>query len=141
MCVNKKVVAMSSAQLGEQIRYFVMLRKQYIREGQWTGYSKLQPSCYMGMLNGEIKDSSEQEQELWEQCASYPGIQMLIKRPTSIRINYTDENLDDYFDQQFDGFEARVIQHEFDHYFGYDYLSKSLAIQITDPVLREKHQQ
>jgi len=66
---------------------------------------------------------------------------MLIKRPLAIKVDYMNEDLDDFLGQEFRGFEARVIQHEIDHYFGHDYLRKSLEIKIIDPKLREKNQE
>jgi peptide deformylase len=52
-----------------------------------------------------------------EGCLSLPGIHEPVKRPTRIRVQWLDENLQAH-DEWVDGFLARVMQHEFDHLDG-----------------------
>jgi peptide deformylase len=40
-----------------------------------------------------------------------------VNRESHIRINYYDENWQ-YFDEEYNGFKARIIQHEYDHLDG-----------------------
>ena len=46
-----------------------------------------------------------------------PGIHEDVSRPAWIEINYMDENFVEHHDR-FDGYAARVIQHEYDHLEG-----------------------
>lgn len=48
---------------------------------------------------------------------SLPGINERVERPSRIRIRYADENFVEH-DEEFEGFAARVIQHEYDHLDG-----------------------
>lgn len=60
-----------------------------------------------------------------EGCLSIPGIRERIYRPASIHIQYYDGSLQ-LRQNTFEGFAARVIQHEYDHLMGLlfvDYLS------------------
>lgn len=58
--------------------------------------------------------------ELWsfeEGCLSIPGIREAVERPAEVTLNYFDENFNE-ITETYDGFAARVIQHEYDHLEG-----------------------
>jgi len=62
----------------------------------------------------------EEEGELWEfneGCLSIPNIREDVKRKPRLRLEYMDENFKKY-DEYFDGYKARIIQHELDHLNG-----------------------
>lgn len=52
-----------------------------------------------------------------EGCLSLPGLSENVKRYEHIVLNWYDENFQQH-EQEFHGFMARVIQHEFDHLLG-----------------------
>ncbi len=52
-----------------------------------------------------------------EGCLSLPGIHESVNRPTRIRVEYLDENMEPH-DEWVEGYLARVMQHEFDHLDG-----------------------
>ena len=55
---------------------------------------------------------------LWnEGCLSIPGLHEDVRRPVAIRIRYRDEQFVEH-DEEYDGFRARAIQHEYDHLEG-----------------------
>jgi peptide deformylase len=69
---------------------------------------------------------------------SLPGIREEITRKSAIRISYYDENFE-FFDEEYDGLKARIIQHEYDHTDGVlliDHISplkrKLLKRRLTD---------
>lgn len=59
----------------------------------------------------------------WEGCLSVPGLRGFVKRPQSLRLDYTDM---DGADRQveFNGFQATVCQHELDHLDGVLYIDR-----------------
>ncbi len=60
-----------------------------------------------------------------EGCLSLPEIRENVTRPDMVRIRYSDENFNEV-EEVYQGFVARVIQHEYDHLEGImfiDYLS------------------
>mgnify|MGYP001766208124 CR=1 FL=1 len=62
----------------------------------------------------------EEEGEPWifnEGCLSLPKIREDVLRKPRIRLRYQDENLQPHEDY-FDGVQARIIQHEYDHLEG-----------------------
>ena len=69
-------------------------------------------------LNPRITSRSSITKADWEGCLSCPGTTARIRRPHSIVIEYTDEEYKQ-IKRTFKGFEARVIQHEFDHLNGF----------------------
>lgn len=52
-----------------------------------------------------------------EGCLSLPGLSENVKRHEHIILNWLDEDFNEH-EQEFHGFMARVIQHEFDHLLG-----------------------
>jgi peptide deformylase len=60
-----------------------------------------------------------------EGCLSIPGVREDVMRKPKIRIKYFDENWAEH-EKEFDGLQARIIQHEYDHIEGIlftDYVS------------------
>ncbi|MDO4320742.1 MAG: peptide deformylase [Bacteroidales bacterium] len=56
-----------------------------------------------------------------EGCLSLPGISENVPRVEHIRMRWLDENFEQH-EQEFDGFLARIIQHEYDHLEGRVYI-------------------
>ena len=65
----------------------------------------------------EIYEVSEETDLFNEGCLSLPGLHEDVRRPIAVKMRYLDENFEEH-DELFDGFRARVIQHEYDHLDG-----------------------
>lgn len=76
----------------------------------------------------EYDDS--QVDSLEEGCLSIPGIHENVKRPTRIRVKYTDTDFVEH-EEWVDGYLARVMQHEFDH------LDAKMFIDRVSPLRRQ----
>jgi peptide deformylase len=70
----------------------------------------------MVFINAKIT-ATEGKCSFAEGCLSIPGIGETVMRPEKITINYFDENFIEHT-KTFEGLEARVIQHEYDHIEG-----------------------
>ena len=69
-------------------------------------------------INAHIVESDTTEMKSMEEgCLSIPGVHESVTRPTRIRVQYLDENMEPH-DEWVDGYLARVMQHEFDHLEG-----------------------
>ena len=68
-------------------------------------------------INPHIIEETGEEWEFNEGCLSIPGIREDVKRKPKIRMQYMDENFKTY-DEEFDGYKARILQHEMDHLNG-----------------------
>jgi peptide deformylase len=81
------------------------------------------------MINPEIT-YREGTQESSEGCLSVPGYMGLVDRPMKIRIKAQDLDGKEH-EYEFEGFEATVFCHEYDHLDGVLYTDK--AIRMLDP--------
>lgn len=68
-------------------------------------------------INAKIIEKSETTLRDHEGCLSIPGIREEVNRPERIRIQYLDANFEPH-DEVYEGFGARIIQHEYDHIEG-----------------------
>lgn len=78
------------------------------------------PSCAgfkKTFINARMIEREGEEDTMDEGCLSIPGVNEKVSRPNRIRIQYLDENLEPH-DEVFEGYKARVIQHEYDHLDG-----------------------
>jgi peptide deformylase len=65
-------------------------------------------------INAKILAYSEETDNLNEGCLSIPSINQDVKRPWGIVVEYLDKDFV-LHRQEFSGYTARVIQHEYDH--------------------------
>lgn len=77
---------------------------------QYKGYRRV-------FINPQLIETGEETDSKEEGCLSLPGIHEPVRRPTRIHVKYFDENWKEH-DEWVDGFEARCMQHEFDHLEG-----------------------
>lgn len=104
-------VGLAAPQVGLSIRMFIVdLDVISDDEPQYKGYLHT-------FINPEILEEGDEMSSMSEGCLSIPGINENVKRPTKIRVAYTDENGEDQ-NRWLEGFEARVFQHEYDHLDG-----------------------
>lgn len=75
-------------------------------------------NCKTVMINPVLLEMSEEEEEANEGCLSIPGISEKVMRSQWIKVQYVDEHFKEHI-SEFDGFYARVIQHEYDHLEGH----------------------
>ena len=68
-------------------------------------------------INAHIIEREGEEVSSEEGCLSVPKIHEKVPRKSKIRIQYFDENFLPH-DEIFEGYKARVIQHEYDHLEG-----------------------
>ncbi len=68
-------------------------------------------------INPVVLNYSGETNVTEEGCLSLPEIREAVPRPDSIRIRYLDEQFVEH-EEEFHGFIARVIQHEYDHLEG-----------------------
>lgn len=69
------------------------------------------------MVNPVVVEESAAECEYNEGCLSVPGVYADVRRPSEVKIEYLDENLEPRT-EVFDKFAARMIQHEMSHLDG-----------------------
>ena len=69
------------------------------------------------MINPVIMAAEKRYEVMEEGCLSIPGLMVPVERPVAVTLQWTSETGEIHMND-FDGFEARCIQHEFDHLNG-----------------------
>ena len=91
------------------------------------------------MINPRIVNLSDDLNEREEGCLSIPGYNANVKRPSSLKVEYTDENKKN-ITLEADGLLATCIQHEIDHLNGIlfiDHISKLKREMILKTAIKE----
>lgn len=105
-------VGLAAPQVGLSIRLFVVdtIQLSEKKKKEFAGIKKV-------FINPTILSEEGEEWKYEEGCLSIPGIREDVFREPTIEVHYFDENFTEYT-QTFDGINARVIQHEYDHIEG-----------------------
>lgn len=122
---NATGIGLAAPQIGILNRVLVYRMAQE-DESQRMVYGELQE-----MVNPRLVSKSSEEEEDMEGCLSIQGIEVPVRRSVAIEVEFQDRTGQKHT-QEFEGFEARVIQHEMDHLDGIMMLSR------TDPEARRQ---
>lgn len=104
-------VGLAAPQVGLSIR-LVVVDLDAISDDQpeFKGYFRTYINPYIEETDGAMVPYEEG-------CLSFPGIHEKVNRPERVRVSWQDENFQEH-DEWFEGFPARVLQHEIDHLDG-----------------------
>lgn len=118
-------IGLAAPQIGLNIRLVVIdldaLSEEY---AEYKAFRK----TYINPHIIEYDDTNVETLE--EGCLSLPGIHESVKRPTRIKVKYSDENFNKH-EEWVEGYLARVMQHEFDH------LDAKLFIDRISPLRKQ----
>jgi peptide deformylase len=113
-------VGLAAPQVGKSIRLFIVDGSPFAdrdddeeedpRAVGIDGFKKV-------FINAIIEEESGKEWGFAEGCLSIPKIREEVFRKEVIKISYYDENWE-FHEEEFDGYKARIIQHEYDHIEG-----------------------
>jgi len=104
-------VGLAAPQVGLQDRILILdLSSQTKDDPSLKDFKKI-------FINAHIIEQDGEEAAVEEGCLSIPNIHEKVPRKNRIRIRYFDENFQPH-DEVFEGYRARVIQHEYDHLEG-----------------------
>lgn len=121
---NADGVGLAAPQIGKAIRLLVVDLSALKEDNPDLADFKLV------MINPEMLEMSEEEEEASEGCLSIPGISEKVPRSQWIKIKFLDENFQEHI-CEYEGFRARVVQHEYDH------LEGSLFTDHINPLRRQ----
>ena len=108
---NASGVGLAAPQIGLSVRLLVIDLAPYKEDDVELGAFKAT------MINPQLLEASEETVTDEEGCLSVPGIHENVSRSVKIKISYLDENFNEHT-EIFEGFKARVVQHEYDHIEG-----------------------
>ncbi len=114
---NAEGLGLAAPQVGKSIRLFVIDGEPVAEdEPDLANFKKV-------FINARIIERTGELMAMNEGCLSIPGIREEVKREAHIRIQYVDENWNS-FDEVYEGYKARIIQHEYDHLDGKLFVEK-----------------
>tara|TARA_Y100001968_G_scaffold22451_1_gene17704 strand:- start:616 stop:1149 length:534 start_codon:yes stop_codon:yes gene_type:complete len=119
---------LAAPQIDEPLRIFV------VGMGHNPRYPNAYPLLERALINPVIKSIGDELISGWEGCLSVPGLRGEVKRWQHIDMKWQDPE-GAYHSEEFQDFEARVVQHEIDHLDGVlfpDRLTSPLAFGFTD---------
>jgi len=121
---NAEGVGLAAPQIGLSIRLFLVDTVQSMKEDEEEqGIKRV-------FINAQKVKESGAPWDYEEGCLSIPNIRGDVSRPAVLRLKYLDENFEEH-EEVFDGINARVIQHEYDHIEGI------LFTQLLKPIKKK----
>jgi peptide deformylase len=119
---NSEGLGLAAPQIGKSIRVFVIDGAPVAEdEPELAGFRKTFINAHILERNGEVIP-------MLEGCLSIPGMREEVNRESRVRIKYFDENWE-FHDDIFEGYKARIIQHEYDHLDGILFTDKVNALK------------
>ncbi len=110
-------VGLAAPQIGKSIRIFVIDGKPMAEDEPELANFK------MAFINAHIVEKSGELKPMNEGCLSIPGLREEVNRESHIRIKFFDQDWNPH-DEIYDGYKARIIQHEYDHLDGIMFTDK-----------------
>ena len=117
--LEEEGVGLAAPQVAEELRLFSYWLPAH------DGEPEIEPTV---VVNPEIRIVDPELEEGWDGCLSVPGLRGLV--PRARRIKVKGRTIDGVsMSLTADGFQARVIQHEFDHLDGIVFLDRMTSAQ------------
>ena len=112
-------VGLAAPQIGKSIRLFVVDGSPFAEEEDEEEDPRAVgiEDFKQVFINPIIEEEFGEELSFKEGCLSIPKVREEVYRKEKVRITYYDENWN-FKDEIFDGYAARIIQHEYDHIEG-----------------------
>lgn len=110
---NANGIGIAAPQVGKAIRLFVIDTVQ-LEDKENTDFEEGMKKVF---INAEITEYGNETEKYEEGCLSIPDVNADVNRPLRITISYLDEHFEPHT-ETYTGFNARVIQHEYDHIEG-----------------------
>ncbi|MBT1687226.1 peptide deformylase [Dawidia soli] len=124
-------IGLAAPQIGKSIRLFVVDGTVLEDEPGMADFKK-------AFINPQMLEEWGEPWDYEEGCLSIPNIREKVARKARLRIRYFDEQWNQK-EEEYDGMQARIIQHEYDHIEGkmfVDYLpalkKRLLKGKLTD---------
>ncbi len=116
-------VGLAAPQINKAVRLFIVDCAPFAEDdddedGETNGQTDMDLANFKKVfINAKIVEETGEEWGFTEGCLSIPDIREEVKRKPNIVMEYLDENFKPHR-EEFSGFAARVIQHEYDHIEG-----------------------
>lgn len=116
---HAKGVGLAAPQIGKSIRLFIVDGSPFADEEDDEPDPKAEGIEHFKkvFINPIIEEETGEKWSFQEGCLSIPKIRENVMRKEKVLITYYDENWE-FHEETYDGYAARIIQHEYDHIEG-----------------------
>ncbi|MGU3434118.1 peptide deformylase [Actinomycetes bacterium M1A6_2h] len=115
-------VGLAAPQIGIPLQIAV-IEDLYDVDGDVATVREREPQPYRVLINPTY-EGLEGTRSFYEGCLSVPGYQAVVRRHAAVRMRCLDET-GGAVDERFDGWPARIVQHETDHLAGTLYIDRA----------------
>jgi peptide deformylase len=122
-------VGLAAPQLGIPLQIAV-LEDQFEVDRDVAATRGREPLPFFAMLNPSYRPLGSSTAAFYEGCLSVNGLQAAVSRPSSVRLDFTAPD-GSRQEQDFSGWQARIVQHETDHLHGILYLDRAELRSLT----------
>jgi peptide deformylase len=116
-------VGLAAPQLGIPLQLAV-LEDQFDIDKDAAAARSRTPLEFFAMLNPSYSPLPSGTAAFFEGCLSLSGLQAVVERPESVRLEYQTPS-GDSMAREFTGWQARIVQHETDHLHGTLYIDRA----------------
>ena len=124
-------VGLAAPQIGKSIRLFIVDGSPFAEpeeDGELDPKAKGLEDFKKVFINPIIEEESGEEWGFNEGCLSIPDIREEVYRKEKVTISYYNEKWE-LKEEEFDGYAARIIQHEYDHVDGILFTDRISALK------------
>ncbi|MER5577766.1 peptide deformylase [Streptomyces massasporeus] len=116
-------VGLAAPQVGVELRIAVIEDPAPVPEEVRLTRGRV-PQPFRVLVNPAYEPVGDARAAFFEGCLSVPGWQAVVARPAEVRLTGQDEH-GQALDEVFEGWPARIVQHETDHLDGVLYLDRA----------------
>lgn len=116
-------VGLAAPQLGIPLQLAV-LEDQYDVDAETSAVRGRSPLAFFAVINPSYRAAGTGTAAFYEGCLSLQGLQAVVPRHGSVRLDFTDPS-GTARQQEFSGWQARIVQHETDHLQGILYIDRA----------------
>lgn len=110
-------VGLAAPQIGLGIRLFIVDGTSFAEDAETDPKARGMEDFKKVFINPIIEEEEGEKWGFTEGCLSIPTIREEVFRKEEVTISYYDENWN-LKEETFDGYRARIVQHEYDHLEG-----------------------
>lgn len=125
--IKEDGVGIAAPQIFHSSRLFIMASRPNAR------YPHAPEMQATAIINPDIIWKSSEMEKDWEGCLSVPELRGLVPRHQSIKVSYTTQD-NKFVKTTYEGFLARVFQHEYDHLNGIVFIDR---VESTKELMAE----
>ena len=118
-------VGLAAPQLGVPLQLAVM-EDHFDADPEISDIRQRHPLPFLTVLNPSYTPLGPETAEFYEGCLSFNGYQGVVPRHRAVSLAYTDV-AGNPMERTFEGWQARIVQHETDHLHGTVYVDKVLT--------------